>query len=50
MGKMVHDSSLYHRLDESAKSLNLLMEDFRKQPRRYLNFSVFGGKIKEGKK
>jgi phospholipid/cholesterol/gamma-HCH transport system substrate-binding protein len=50
MGKMIQDSSLYHRLDESAKSLNLLMEDFRKQPRRYLNFSVFGGKIKEQKK
>ncbi|MBM3919480.1 MAG: MCE family protein [Sphingomonadales bacterium] len=50
MGKMVQDSSLYHRLDESARSLNLLMEDFRKQPRRYLNFSVFGGKIKEPKK
>jgi len=50
MGKMIQDSSLYHRLDESAKSLNLLMEDFRNQPRRYLNFSVFGGKIKEQKK
>lgn len=49
MGKMVQDSSLYHRLDESAKSLNLLMEDFRNQPRRYLNFSVFGGKTKEKK-
>jgi phospholipid/cholesterol/gamma-HCH transport system substrate-binding protein len=50
MGKMVQDSSLYHRLDESARSLNLLMEDFRNQPRRYLNFSVFGGKVKEPKK
>jgi phospholipid/cholesterol/gamma-HCH transport system substrate-binding protein len=50
MGKMVQDSSLYNRLDESARALNLLLEDFRKQPRRYLNFSVFGGKIKEPKK
>jgi phospholipid/cholesterol/gamma-HCH transport system substrate-binding protein len=47
---MVQDSSLYNRLDESARALNLLLEDFRKQPRRYLNFSVFGGKIKEPKK
>jgi len=50
MGKMVQDSSLYYRLDESARSLNLLMDDFRNQPRRYLNFSVFGGKVKEPKK
>ena len=42
MGMLINNDSLYKSLDNSARELNLLMEDLRLNPRRYLHFSVFG--------
>lgn len=50
LGKLVNDDSLYNNLDASAKQLDLLLEDLRMRPDRYLHFSVFGSSEKESKK
>jgi len=50
LGKLVNDDSLYNNLDGSAKELELLLEDLRVNPDRYLHFSVFGGGSKKDKK
>ncbi len=44
LSQMLHDESLYHNLEQSAKQLELLLEDVRNNPGRYFHFSVFGRK------
>ncbi|GAB2783400.1 MlaD family protein [Rhabdobacter roseus] len=46
-GKLVSDDKLYNNLNYSLISLNQLLANFREQPRRYINVSVFGGKKKD---
>ena len=46
IGKLLKDEALYKDLDKSAKQLELLLEDFRLNPKRYVHFSVFGKKAK----
>lgn len=41
IGLLVNDKNLYENLDKSAAQLNALMEDMKKNPYRYVNFSVF---------
>ncbi|HSG68710.1 MAG TPA: MlaD family protein [Bacteroidales bacterium] len=41
IGMLVNDDKLYNELQESAKQLNLLMEDIRVNPKRYVRFSLF---------
>lgn len=50
MGLLVNNDSLYKKLDKSANELDLLMLDLRTNPKRYVHFSVFGGKDKSKKK
>jgi phospholipid/cholesterol/gamma-HCH transport system substrate-binding protein len=50
MGMLVNNDSLYRKLDKSANELDLLMLDLRENPRRYVHFSVFGGKDKSKSK
>jgi len=40
-GMLVNDDSLYIDLQKSSKDLNLLLEDIRLNPKKYLKFSVF---------
>ncbi|MCX6230191.1 MAG: MlaD family protein [Bacteroidetes bacterium] len=47
LGMLVNDDSLYKKLESSAKNLDLLLEDFRLHPDRYVKISVFGGKKKQ---
>lgn len=47
-GKMIYNDSLYNSLNKSLVSLDSLLVDFRKSPKRYVHFSIFGRK--EGKK
>lgn len=42
LGLLVNDEKLYRELEKSSKDLNLLLEDMRLNPDRYLQFSVFG--------
>lgn len=46
LGMLVHNESLYNNLEKSSKDLDLLLEDIRLNPRRYMHFSVFGGSQK----
>ncbi|PID88908.1 MAG: ABC transporter permease, partial [Bacteroidia bacterium] len=41
MGLLLHDDSLYLELDKSANDLNELLEDIKKNPKRYVKFSLF---------
>ncbi len=43
-GKLLVNDSLYNGLNKSLWDLDKLLIDFRTQPKRYLNFSVFGKK------
>ncbi|WP_343486632.1 MlaD family protein [Allomuricauda sp. d1] len=47
LGKMVNDEELYNNLAEASRELDLLLQDFRLNPKRYVNVSVFGKKQKE---
>ncbi len=42
VGLLVNDEELYRNLEQSSKQLDLLLEDIRENPRRYINVSVFG--------
>lgn len=42
MGMLVNDTVLYNNLNNSASELDLLIEDLRLNPKRYLHFSIFG--------
>lgn len=50
LGMLVNNDSLYNHLDAASRDLDKLLEDMRKHPKRYVHFSVFGGKDKEEKK
>ncbi len=44
LGKMMHNEALYDNLSNASKELDLLLQDFRLNPKRYVNVSVFGRK------
>lgn len=46
MGKLMTDEALYKNLEKTSKELELLLEDVRLHPTRYVNVSVFGKKDK----
>jgi phospholipid/cholesterol/gamma-HCH transport system substrate-binding protein len=41
LGLLLKNDSLYYELMSSSKNLDLLLEDIRKNPKRYINVSVF---------
>lgn len=45
-GKLINDEALYNNLAKTSKELELLLEDVRLNPTRYVNVSVFGKKNK----
>lgn len=47
LGKLAHDDKLYNNLAEASRELDLLLQDFRLNPKRYVNVSVFGKKQKD---
>ena len=49
MGKLMHDQEMYDNLARATKNLDLLLQDFRMYPKRYINVSVFGKKHKDYK-
>jgi phospholipid/cholesterol/gamma-HCH transport system substrate-binding protein len=46
MGLLLNDKKLYLNLENTARSLNILLDDLRMHPKRYVNISVFGKKDK----
>lgn len=49
-GMLINDEDLYLNLESSSKELELLIKDIKENPKRYLGFSVLGGKSKSYKK
>lgn len=48
LGKLLNDKALYDNLTNTVRSANILMDDLRVHPKRYVNISVFGKKDKTG--
>lgn len=46
LGAMINSKDLYNNLNNTTRSLNILMDDLRAHPKRYVNISVFGKKDK----
>lgn len=46
MGKLLNDDQLYKNLNETSTELELLLQDLRLNPTRYINVSLFGKKNK----
>jgi phospholipid/cholesterol/gamma-HCH transport system substrate-binding protein len=47
LGKLLKDEKLYNHALATTRNLELLLQDFRLNPKRYVNVSVFGKKQKE---
>jgi phospholipid/cholesterol/gamma-HCH transport system substrate-binding protein len=47
LGMLVNDDKLYLNLKSSSENLDKLMIDLKANPKRYVHFSVFGGKEKK---
>lgn len=48
LGLLMNDKRLYNNLENSARSLNVLLDDLRMNPKRYVHFSLFGRKNSSG--
>ena len=46
ISKLIDNDSLFRNLNDASKSIDLLIEDIRLNPKRYIHFSVFGKKNK----
>ncbi len=44
IGLLLNDDKLYNNLNSSAADLDKLMQDLKANPKRYVSFSIFGGK------
>ena len=44
LSQLLNDDQLYNNLNSSAENLNKLMIDLKANPKRYVSFSVFGGR------
>ncbi|MFT4024777.1 MAG: MlaD family protein [Flavihumibacter sp.] len=46
LGLLLNDKKLYNNLENTSRSLNILLDDLRVHPKRYISISVFGKKDK----
>jgi phospholipid/cholesterol/gamma-HCH transport system substrate-binding protein len=47
LGKIMKDDQLYNNLNAASNNLNALIEDLKANPKKYVNFSVFGKNSKD---
>ena len=47
LGKIMKDDQLYNNLNAASNNLNSLIEDLKANPKKYVNFSVFGKNSKD---
>ncbi|WP_235298401.1 MlaD family protein [Portibacter marinus] len=47
LSALINDKQLYNNLESTSQNLDLLLQDFRLNPKRYVNVSVFGKKQSE---
>ncbi len=50
LGMLINDKDLYLSLERSSKELELLIKDIKENPKRYVSFSIIGGKTPFQKK
>ena len=48
LGALINDKAVYNKLYDAILSAEILMDDLRANPKRYVNLSVFGRKDKDG--
>jgi len=48
LGALINDKELYNKINNAILSLEILTDDIREHPKRYVNISVFGKKDKSG--
>ncbi len=48
LGALINDRSIYNRLNNAILAAEILMDDLRAHPKRYVNLSIFGKKDKTG--
>jgi phospholipid/cholesterol/gamma-HCH transport system substrate-binding protein len=46
LGLLINDKKLYNNLENTVRSVNILIDDLKTHPKRYVSFSVFGRKDK----
>ena len=44
IGKLINEDEVYNNLNSSIESLNILINDIKTNPKKYVHFSVFGRK------
>ena len=44
LGKLINEDEVYNNLNSSIESLNILINDIKANPKKYVHFSVFGRK------
>lgn len=46
LGLLLNDSSMYNNFNRVGNNANILLKDLKEHPKRYVHFSLFGGKDK----
>jgi phospholipid/cholesterol/gamma-HCH transport system substrate-binding protein len=46
LGLLINDPKLYNNLQNTSRSLNILVDDLKMHPKRYVSISIFGKKDK----
>ena len=49
LGMLLNDKTLYVNINSTVQSADSLLVDLKANPRRYVHFSLFGGKAKSDK-